>query len=301
MIYHLKHNEIDLCKWDNVAQKQFVPYACSWFLNCVSPNWEALIFNDYKAIMPLTSKKKWGIPYLAQPFFTQQSGIFGSNVNEHLIHDFLSQIDKKYRYIDINLNECNFFENTNGRIFIPQKNILLNLNKPFETLYKNFSDNTKRMIKKAEKQCLNINQHEDANELIELFKKTKGQYLKHLTNNAYNNLNCLIKVLSQHTSVSIQKVYKENQLLGGAVFVKFNQRIIFFFSALNDLGKQYGAMHYLISDVIKKNADSNLILDFEGSNNANLARFYKSFGSNEVVYLRYKNNKLPYPFKWLKK
>jgi hypothetical protein len=301
MIYHLKHHEIDFNKWDALAKEQAIPYANSWYLNIVSPNWEALILDDYKAIMPLTCKKKLGINYLSQPFFTQQSGVFGKNLNANIIHDFIAEIEKRYSYIDIHLNEGNSSFLKEDKNIQTQTNILLDLNKPFDTLLKNFSENTRRMIKKAEKRNITIQDKSNADELIELFKHTKGKNLKHLDNKAYNNLKNLIQSISQYCKVSVKTIYQNKTLLGGAVFISFNNRIIFFFSALSDLGKQCGAMHYLIADTIKNNCEQNKILDFEGSNNVNLARFYKSFGSKEVVYLRYKNNKLPYPIKWIKK
>ncbi|MFN7013359.1 MAG: hypothetical protein ACK4ON_03710 [Bacteroidia bacterium] len=301
MIYHLKHHEINFNKWDALAKEQAIPYACSWYLNIVSPNWEALILDDYKAIMPLTCKKKLGINYLAQPFFTQQSGVFGKNLSTNIVHQFIAEIEKRYSYIDINLNEGNSQFLKEDKNIQTQTNILLELNKPFNTLLKNFSENTRRMIKKAEKLNITILEQNNADELIELFKNTKGKKLKHLNYKAYNNLKSLIKSISQHYKVSIKTIHQGEILLGGAVFVSFNNRIIFFFSALSDLGKQCGAMHYLIADTIKYNCEQNKMLDFEGSNNVNLARFYKSFGSKEVVYLRYKNNKLPYPIKWIKK
>jgi hypothetical protein len=301
MIHHLKHHEINFEKWDKLAKEQAIPYALSWFLNVVSPNWEALVFDDYKAIMPLTCKKKIGIKYLAQPFFTQQSGIFGNNLNSQLIQKFLSKIDKSYAYIEINLNEANtIFLNGNLKTS-SQKNILLDLSKPYELLFKGFSENTKRMIKKAEKNSIYICDEKETNDLIELFKITKGKTLKNLDNKAYQILKTLIKTAQENIDVKVKKVYKDKELLGGAIFFEFNNRIIFFFSALHDKGKQVGAMHYLISEIIKNNSGKNKLLDFEGSNNLNLARFYMSFGSKEVVYLRYKNNNLPYPIKWIKK
>ena len=60
--------------------------------------------------------------------------------------------------------------------------------------------------------------------------------------------------------------------------------------------------HYPIEKrAIRKNLTDEITFDFEGSNDKNLARFYKSFGSKECVYLQIKKNNLPFPLKLLKK
>ena len=59
-------------------------------------------------------------------------------------------------------------------------------------------------------------------------------------------------------------------------------------------------MSFLIDSFIKNHSGENKVLDFEGSMDNNLARFYKSFGSEEIVYLQILKNKLPFFIRWLK-
>ena len=59
-------------------------------------------------------------------------------------------------------------------------------------------------------------------------------------------------------------------------------------------------MSLLIDSFIKEHSREDNILDFEGSMDVNLARFYKSFGSKEVVYLQILKNNLPVIIRWLK-
>ncbi len=66
-------------------------------------------------------------------------------------------------------------------------------------------------------------------------------------------------------------------------------------SGSNALAKENGAMFHLIDTVIRENSPSQLTLDFEGSNNENLARFYKGFGSKEVAYNGISSNRLIFP------
>ena len=57
----LKHDKIDKVKWDNCISRSVNGhiYARSWYLNIVSPDWDALIEGDYEAVMPLTWKRKF--------------------------------------------------------------------------------------------------------------------------------------------------------------------------------------------------------------------------------------------------
>ena len=88
--------------------------------------------------------------------------------------------------------------------------------------------------------------------------------------------------------------------MAGAIFLKSTHSYIFLFSATNDEAKEKGAMSLLIDSFIRDHANVDHLLDFEGSMNVNLARFYKSFGSKEVVYLQILKNDLPFIIRWLK-
>ena len=73
-IQHLRHKDIDFEKWDNAMNlcTNRLCYANSWFLNIVSPKWEALVSEDYNYLMPLPVKRKYKIPYIVQPHLAQQ-------------------------------------------------------------------------------------------------------------------------------------------------------------------------------------------------------------------------------------
>jgi hypothetical protein len=59
-------------------------------------------------------------------------------------------------------------------------------------------------------------------------------------------------------------------------------------------------MSQLIDSFIRDHSGEEVYLDFEGSMDLNLARFYKGFGSKEVVYLQIRKNNLPGIIRWLK-
>ncbi len=59
------------------------------------------------------------------------------------------------------------------------------------------------------------------------------------------------------------------------------------------------AMTFLIDQVIDEHTPSQIVLDFEGSNDPNLARFYKGFGAKRTTYMGWQQNKLGFPLKQL--
>ena len=103
-IRYFKHKEIDKEKWDTCIDNasNSLIYAFSWYLDIVSPNWEALIAGDYHLVMPLPAKRKYGINYLFQPKYTQQLGVFGVEPSIEPVSDFISKIPKKFIFVDLN-------------------------------------------------------------------------------------------------------------------------------------------------------------------------------------------------------
>ncbi len=111
-IEYVPYQHIDKAKWDDCINNagNGLIYATSIYLDTMSENWDALVLDDYKAVMPLTWKKKYSIYYLYQPFFTACLGVFGKNISAGLVNNFLKAIPSKFKYWDIYLNHGNFFK-----------------------------------------------------------------------------------------------------------------------------------------------------------------------------------------------
>ena len=177
MIRYLKHNEIDKKKWDSSLDQSVntLIYAYSWYLDIVSPSWCALMEDDYSSVMPLTGNKKYGIDYLFPPYFAQQLGVFSKNkLTQQKIENFLNAIPPQYKFIEANLNTKNTFDLSGFRLK-KNTNIELNLNHPYETLRKKFSEDTKRNIKKAEKHAVQLKKGVSASDIISIFRKNTGK------------------------------------------------------------------------------------------------------------------------------
>ncbi|MBE0637208.1 MAG: hypothetical protein IH598_01650 [Bacteroidales bacterium] len=295
MIKYLKHEEIDTEKWDQCIDQSVngILYAYSWYLDLVHSSWEALVENNYERVMPLTAGRKLGIDYLYQPPFTQQLGIFStSQLSDAVIEDFMKVIPAKFKFIEINLNTHNKFrDNVPG--YHPWLTHEQDLISPYESIRANYSSNLKRNLKKAEQAKISIAENIKPDEIISIFKKNRGKLLPGMKDENYDLLRRIIYVLIYKRMAYVVGAYTEtNNLCAGAFFVYSKKKAIFYFSATDETAKATGAMSLLIDHFIRKHANTHTTLDFEGSNDPSLARFYKSFGASEVTYPHIKINRL---------
>lgn len=308
MIKHLKYKQIDKNKWDECIRTSFNGniYGYSWYLDIVCESWEALVEDDYERVFPLTKGKKFGVNYLYQPFFTQQLGIYSKNIlTKAIVEKFIIAIPKKYKFVEILLNTFNKIDDKKFDVS-QQVNHELDMINPYKLLYRHYSNNTKRNIKKAEKEGLTIVKNVKPDEIIKLFRNNRGKSVKNLKDKNYKILSRLIYTAIYRGVAQIYGAYtKNNELCSAVVFIEGNKKAVFIFSGSNSKAREFGAMPFLIDAFIKDNSGKHLTLDFDGSNDANLARFYKGFGSKKINYFKLTINNLTgsgdYFFRFYKK
>ncbi|MBE9512330.1 MAG: hypothetical protein IMY71_15770 [Bacteroidetes bacterium] len=304
MIKYLQHGEINKKKWDdciNLSPLGLV-YALSWYLDAVHPGWEALVENDYEGVFPLTSGKKFGINYLYQPFFNQKLGAFSRKPCEYInINPYLEALGKRFRYVDIKLNRAiritvkDFQVNMNI-------NIELDLSDDLETLRSNYSENAIQNLRKFNGENIVLNEEKDSDLLIRMFRSNMGKTLPKIKDIHYSGLKKVMDTaFDKRTGRMFVAKNQKDRFLAGAFFITCYKRAVFLFSANTEEGREKRAMYGIIDSFIEENAGKKLILDFEGSNDKNLARFYKSFGGKVFYYPGLRINKLPRIIRWLKK
>lgn len=301
-IHYLQQKEIDKSKWDDCIDKATngLIYAYSFYLDCMAKQWDAIVLNDYEAVMPLTWNKKFGVYYLYQPFLTAQLGILGNNLNAELVEAFLNSVPKKFQYWDIYFNHGNVFSLENFKLY-QRTNYVLNLNKPYEEIYRSYRENLRRNIKKAFQLNCTVQKDFDVEKVIALALRQ----MKNDSNDSEENVERfrkLYKILHEKKQAITYGVFSaKNELLASCVFFFSHNRAYYILVGNSPDGKTIGASHAVIDAFIKDNAGKNLLLDFEGSDIPSLAFFYSSFGATEEKYAAIRLNKLPFYLKWMKK
>ena len=279
-IVYIKHEDIDKEKWDrciDTASNGLI-YACSCYLDIMSKGWDALVMNDYEAVMPLTWNKKYGIPYLRQPAFTQQLGIFGNILfNDDVTSVFISKALGQFPFMEINLNFANEFKKaTAGKC-----NLILSLNRPFWEIEKSFR---KDFVKKIKEQHLVYTSSGEVEKAVLLFKEHYSTRLR-VPQKAYADWIELCTLLKSKKQVLMRRVSApDKRLLAIALFLKDKRRIYYVMSITLPEGRKSQANYFLLYHLIKEFAGQNLIFDFEGSEIPSVNSFFKKFGAVEQPY-----------------
>lgn len=282
MIEYIAHKNLDIAKYDTCIEQSINVriYAYSWYLDCVADNWDALVLNDYEAVMPLPRRRKYGLNYIYQIPWVQQLGIFSKdNIDERLIYNFIDHIPKKYVLVDYNFNSKNNFS---SKYVVKRINYVLNLDKSFEEISQSYNKNRKRIIRREFSNYI-IDKNGSVEDFLDLYINQNVNYKTH--KDSYEKLQKLLNI--KHSSVHIWNVYKNEELLAGLVWLNDKNRITYLLPVATDLAKKDNIPTFIINELIKEYQNTNYILDFEGSMIEGVANFYRSFGAVKEEYYWY--------------
>ncbi len=297
-IQYIERKEIDIAKWDQCIAEadNGLIYGYSWYLDHMADNWDALVLNDYEAVMPLTWRRKYTIKYLYQPPFCQQLGVYGKRSAYHnQVAGFLSAAQQAFPFIEICLN----FDNVQAGT-IAKNNFILPLNKSYEQLYQDFQYNLKHDISKAQKEGLSYHPLSDYSKAIELYRAAYGKRFRHVTNAEYNRLHKLCGYLYSRGNLVVRATGSGSNIMALSLLLHMNGRLLLLLSVTFPEGRQLRANHFHINALIQEFSNRALILDFEGSDIPGVAHFYKSFGAVSQPYYYFHSNHLPLMVRWLK-
>jgi hypothetical protein len=304
IIRFVPNKDIDRAKWDRcIACSPFgIAYAYCWYLDRICQKWDALIGDDYLFVMPLVNNKKYGISYVYQPFFTQQLGVFSSlPVESAIVGRFLHAIPKQFRLTDMNLNLGNAIPPEPFRAK-PNNTYHLSLQSEISKIRAAYNSNTRRNIQKALQNKVSISQFSDIPPFLEFTRSNLKEKSPEIKSRHYSALQ---EVVNYAIGNRLGEIYGAlnagNELLASVFFVRSNQTSIYLAASSNQEGIEKSAMFLLIDAFIQNNAESNLTLDFEGSNISGIARFYAGFGGLPQTYFSLHQNHLPSLLRMFKK
>ncbi len=303
-IKYLYSKDIDRKKWDAciAGASNGLIYARSWYLDLVSPGWEALVLGDYDIVMPLCHGKKFGVNYIYPPYFAQQLGIFANRkIDEPTVDNFLRHIPDRFKLVEISLNNQNPLLGTSYTV-AQKANYVLDLKPGYETISSGYSRNCRRNIGKAEAAGLIVEETDRSYGFVDFIRKNLEEKLPQIKNRHYGILEKIVRVSMEKDAGKVVNVYTPaKKWCAAASFLVTGDRCIFSVCASTPEGKASQAMHLLVDYAIRKYAGKKMLFDFSGSNIEGVAYFNRSFGAQWVPYSHVSKNNLPWYLKFFKK
>lgn len=288
MIEVIVSSKIDQHKWDRCVENssQGNVYGLYASISKACDTWLGIIYNDYEAVLALPLKKKLGLSYSWHPQFMGPLGVFGND--KKAITEIFRELSSHSWWI-----KMYYWQERKPAKFIVKERLYqqLSLHEGIDVIRKNYNDNTKRNIKKATKAELLIKDVKDVQLVLDTFKENKGVEIDNIDEKSYQ----LLKKLMMHWQKSklgyITGVYDQDELMAIGYFLEWKDTVIYYKGAVTQLGKEFGAMHYLIDHEIKNSVLKYKTFDFGGSNTSSVARFYKGFGGTDHRYYEYEFRK----------
>ncbi len=288
MIQKIERKKIDQARYFSCLQtaRNYKVYAELKYLDTLTDGkWFCLVYRDYEAIMPVCYDTKWMLQRVIQPTFCQQLGVFYNEPIEEKVFDAFYKVLKKnriknYQFNDDNVSQYSF----KGK---KRKNYILNLENTFEKQMKNWNKNTKRNVAKSKENHLTLEYvHQPKKSHIQKYIHLKKNFAPHIKAKSLDQLEKLLHFLLDENQLHFGFVHFKDQILSGASFVE-SQKGMYYLNGVNaPIAKEQFASFYLFGTLIEQWSGKYHFLDFEGSDDKGIERFFKGWGAERHYYKR---------------
>ena len=277
-------------------------YSTAGYLDAMADRWDALVLNDYEAVMALPSRIKWGIRYIYQPAFIQQLGIISNVViSKELQDSFIQELSGRYRLIEVTLNHANHFSSAVSAADIKsRKNYVLDLKRDYEAIQKEYDPAFSKSIRRISKFQLSYHRSNDYKKAIQSYEELYSSTLKFFTAADYQRFIHFCEGFKDG-NLHVREVRDKNQqVVAMVLLIEWRERLYNLISCITQTGRTLEANYWMYDQIIREFAGTDRWLDLEGSDVSGIANFYRKLGPVEEPYPFLRINKLPAIVKVLK-
>jgi hypothetical protein len=285
-IRFLAKKEIDLLRWDAcvAADPTCLPYALSWWLDAATGgNWDGVVIDDYRVVMPLPRGKYLGrYTQVQRPSFTQQCGPFGQ-LQPGDVKQLLTELPTRYLSLKLPFTDRVIREEVpTGFSSRERTNYVLDLSPEYTVIHQGFHKVLRRKLRRNGPATLSPAEPE---QIIEIYRQSAGQKAG-LKPKHYRQIAAIIEAAQKNVAAICCRLDDdENGFLAAGFFPFYRGRLINTFAASTPTGYAKEGMARMIVELIKAHGGPNTLLDFEGSDIPGVAEFFRSFGPVERNYL----------------
>jgi len=296
-VEYVKHADISSQQWDQCIKCSFngSVQAYSWYLNLFCDQWDALVEGDYKSVMPLPVKKKFGQPVVYMPPFINQLGIYSPECfTVSKTTAFLDMLKRKFHVVNMGINK--YTPLPTGIFHWHDESFCeLDLIRPYSKTVTNYSPSCRNMLRLATARQYNVISGIAPNDIITFIKKEKVFVDSAVREDDFKKLRMLIASLLRYKTGELFGIYNNvNMLSCIAVFLWSNNNVILMFAAATKEAIADHAPLLLCDKFIEKYSENNVTLLFEFRDKYLTPDGYRGFGAAESHYQRLHLNRIPF-------
>ncbi len=278
MIRVLQRNEVDEARWNACVAKSHKAdvYALTWFLDIVLPTWQAAVYGDYEFVMPLYTKRKWGIlPVFKTPYFVKEVAVYPENGAPH--EAFAAVLRSHYRKSvlkDVNVSS-GLYEHLGITGVSNQFQVAPSWNMqqfPSKELRKN--------VESFELEAEVINNVS--------FSEYSSFVRKHFPYPVAKDAWPKLQALADRQETKLCGVRHNGELIAVQMMVYTMDTVFFIQNATHSDFRKSRVMPWLMHRLVG-NLENCKKVHFMGSNNEAVASFNKKFGATAVTCFRVRN------------
>jgi hypothetical protein len=302
MINYIKRKDLDIVKYDDCIENSIQSriYGFSWYLDIVADNWDVLVLDDYKAVMPIPWKKKYGIKYVYPPFWLLELGVF--SLKDSIDYKaFFKVLLGEFKLIELRLNTKSSIEASES-FFIEKQMQTLSIKEDYEIIFNGYRKDRKKDLRKSKKIDLLENWNDNPKQLVQLFRANVGKRTPYIVDKDYKVLSELMKICIEKKVGELLSIYNsESKLVASGFFLKHKKEVTILVSSTDFENRKDGENTFLIDRAIYKYKKAFGTFNFGGSSMPQIASYFLSFGATTEEYQQIKYNNLPFLMKLFKR
>lgn len=286
MLRFVKHKNIDKDRWDACIEQSSsgLLYGYSWWLDIVSPKWDALIEGDYQRVFPLTINRSRWYKRLLQPLYTQRLDVFSKTPMEAKDYlPFFAYIHKKYKNVDICLQLDISLANNPLQQTLKERQTL-NLQKDYQEISGVYNSSLKTNLNRAKKNNLSIVQNIDTRHIVDFMKKLLQKKSIRYHYFQLKKLKQIIKtVVDKGIGYTMGVADAQGKIITACLLIE-SLGVLYAFPWSLEEGKSLRSHYFLVDYLIKQYAGKPVQYDFMGSSIPGVKHTNESFGGETSFY-----------------
>lgn len=297
-IRHLTGKEIDKNRWDACVEGSGlgIAFGFSHYLDVMADDWDGLVVGGYEAVLPLPTRRRFGIDYVYPPRFMGPNPVYCMPGIAPPVMDLILAAGKAFLFSDLQVAA------PTKDVHIPhavRKNHLLPLDMTYDELRSGYNATCRNLLSQAIRDGITVVKGGDTDEAVR--RSARDGMMAGCSRSDLDRFRMLCRERTAEGSCLMASAMdSEGDTLSMGIFFITGRRIHYMASWTGEAGRKTGASRLVIDSVVREFAGSGRVLDFVGSDIPGIASFFEGFGAKAVDYVLIRQNRLPTLVRWMK-